>query len=46
LNLAFVLPLDEILASLILGKELELFGIDGPPSFLPDEIHRVLVFHP
>ena len=37
--------LDEILAPLILGEELQLLGIDGTASLLPDQVHRVLVLH-
>jgi len=46
LYLALVLPLDEILAPLVLGEELQLLGIDGTTSLLPDQVHRVLVLHP
>jgi len=45
LYLALVLPLDEILAPLILGEELQLLGIDGTASLLPDQVHRILVLH-
>ena len=37
--------LDEILAPLILGEELQLLGIDGTASLFPDQVHRVLVLH-
>jgi len=46
LYLALVLPLDEILAPLVLGEELQLLGIDGPAPLLPDQVHCVLVLHP
>jgi len=46
LYLALVLPLDEILASLVLGEELQLLGVDGTTSLLSDQVHRILVLHP
>lgn len=45
LYLALVLPLDEILAPLILGEELQLLGIDGTASLFSDQVDRVLVLH-
>lgn len=45
LYLALVLPLDEILAPLILGEELQLLGIDGTASLFSDQVNRVLVLH-
>jgi len=45
LNLAFVSSLNEIFASLILRKELELFGINRTSPFLSNEVNSILVFH-
>jgi len=45
LYLALVLPLDEILAPLILGEELQLLGIDGTTSLLSDQVDRVFILH-
>jgi hypothetical protein len=34
--------LDKILLAPVLGEELELFGVDGTPPLLSDQLHRVL----
>jgi len=46
LDPALVPPLDEKLASLVLGQKLQLFSIDGSSTLLSDHLHGILVLHP